>query len=104
MTALTGEGLFAVDVGEPLSPAVFAALLARGQAFAIKADYRGLPPPIEELDLVHLQPDVVPALPRGTLVLRVLDDGGFEFTRTPPRVAVWMVPATRVRTAGCSGS
>jgi 2-polyprenyl-3-methyl-5-hydroxy-6-metoxy-1,4-benzoquinol methylase len=79
---LTGDGLFVVDAGEPLSPALFAALLARGAPFALKADYRGLPPPIEELDLVHLAPAA--GSRRGTLVLHRLDDGGFEFTRTPP--------------------
>ena len=80
---LTGEGLFAVDVGEPLSPAVFAALLARGRPFSIKADYRGLPPPIEELDLVHLEPAGAATVPNGTLVLRLVDDAGFEFSRRP---------------------
>ena len=80
---LTGEGLFVVDTGEPLSPALFAALLARDTPFAVKADYRGLPPPIEELDLVHLVP-AADRVPTGTLVLHALDDGGFELTRRPP--------------------
>lgn len=82
---LTGEGLFAVEVGRPLTTSVFAELLARGKPFMIKADYRGVPPPIEELDLVHLEPAPRGASP-GTLVLAAVDDdGGFEFTWTPPR-------------------
>jgi SAM-dependent methyltransferase len=80
---LTGEGLFAVDVGRPLTTRLFTELLARGKPFLIKADYRGVPPPIEELDLVHLHPEPRGA-PPGTLVLAAVDDdGGFEFTWTP---------------------
>jgi SAM-dependent methyltransferase len=85
---LTGDGLFAVDVGQPLTSAVFGALLARGRPFAIKADYREVPPPIEELDLVHLRPVASGDAAAGTLVLAAVDDdGGFEFTWTPPRGA-----------------
>jgi SAM-dependent methyltransferase len=85
---LTGEGLFAVDVGEPLTADVFARLLARGTPFAVKADYRGVLPPIEELDLVHLDPDLRGGAAPGTLVLAAVDDeGGFAFTWNPPRDA-----------------
>ncbi len=98
---LTGDGLFAVDVGRPLTSAVFATLLARGQPFAIKADYREVPPPIEELDLVHLRPDVSGNAAPGTLVLAALDDeGGFEFTWTPPRGARAMARVIAVERPG----
>jgi SAM-dependent methyltransferase len=83
---LTADGLFAVDAGQPLTSAVFATLLARGRPFAIKADYREVPPPIEELDLVHLRPIEPNAASPGTLVLAAVDEeGGFQFTWTPPR-------------------
>jgi SAM-dependent methyltransferase len=82
---LTGAALFVVEAGAPLTPALFEALLARDQPFALKSDYGGLPPPIEELDLLHLRPAAPEDCPRGTIVLRAHADGTFEFTRTPPR-------------------
>src|SRR6266851_612164 len=100
---LTGAGLFVVDVGEPLTPILFDTLIARGRPFAVKADYRRLPPPIEELDLVHLRPDRDDACGSGTLVLRANDDGAFEFTRTAHggartvRVIAVERPGARVR-------
>jgi len=100
---LTGAGLFVVDVGEPLTPILFDTLIARGRPFAVKADYRRLPPPIEELDLVHLRPDRDDACGPGTLVLRANDDGAFEFTRTAHggartvRVIAVERPGARVR-------
>jgi SAM-dependent methyltransferase len=98
---LTGDGLFAVDVGQPLTSPVFAALLARGAPFAIKADYREVPPPIEELDLVHLAPAAPGEVAPGTLVLAALDDdGGFEFTWTPPRGARAMARVVAVERPG----
>src|SRR5437868_6242391 len=77
---LTGEGLFVPEVGEPLTAALFDALLARGTPFTIKADYRGVVPPIEELDLVHVRPGDHDGRP--ALVLRALGDDGFEFAWT----------------------
>jgi SAM-dependent methyltransferase len=77
------EGLFLVGRSEGLTPAIFHELTERPQPFALKVDYRGLPPPVEELDLVHLIPARRSEVRRGTLVLR----GGaesFEFLRISP--------------------
>jgi SAM-dependent methyltransferase len=54
--------------------------MQQGELFALKVDYRGLPPPLEELDLVHLLPAPAAAVPPGSLVLRPWADG-FQFVR-----------------------
>lgn len=74
------DGLFLPARAEALTPPVFQALMRQGEPFTLKVDYRGLPPPLEELDLVHLLPARVAAVPRGSLVLRPRGDG-FEFVR-----------------------
>jgi SAM-dependent methyltransferase len=79
---LDPEGLFLVGRPEGLSPAVFHELIERSRPFALKVDYRGLPPPLEELDLVRLIPANRSALCPGTLVLRGAPEG-FEFFRIP---------------------
>lgn len=74
------EGLFLVGRAEGLTLPVFHDLIERLQPFVLKVDYRGLPPPVEELDLVRLIPAKRSELPCGTLVLRCGADG-FEFLR-----------------------
>jgi ubiquinone/menaquinone biosynthesis C-methylase UbiE len=77
---LESEGLFLVQRLEGLTPPAFREMIDRSESFALKVDYCGLPPPIEELDLVHLIPARRSELPRGTLVLWG-DTEGFEFFR-----------------------
>lgn len=74
------EGLFLTQRQEGLTPQTFEELIQRKEPFTLKVDYRGLPPPLEELDLVTLTPARASGLPPGTLVLRrVLD--WLEFSR-----------------------
>ncbi|MFB3816108.1 MAG: class I SAM-dependent methyltransferase [Candidatus Methylomirabilales bacterium] len=79
---LEPQGLYLPEQQAPLTAPVFRALLQRGVPFALKVDYRGLPPPLEELDLLRLRPTAAAGLPPGTLVLRCTADG-FEFVRLP---------------------
>lgn len=77
------EGLFLIQRLEGLTPPIFEELIERGQGFTLKVDYRGLPPPLEELDLAYLIPATQSTLPPGTLVLcRVTE--WFEFCRVAP--------------------
>src|SRR5437667_8641230 len=78
---LESEALFVRDRLEPLTPRLFAELLDRGDPFAIKCDYRGLPVPVEELDLACVVPARLADLRPGSLVLDVSDEG-FEFKWT----------------------
>jgi SAM-dependent methyltransferase len=77
------EGLFLTQRLEGLIPPVFEELIERAEPFALKVDYPALPPPLGELDLVHLVPALAAALPLGSLVLRRVSDG-FEFCRVAP--------------------
>lgn len=77
------DGLFLVERLEGLTGPLFEALMEDRQSFTLKVDYRDLPPPVEELDLVHLIPALPLALSSGTLVLRRVSDG-FEFCRVAP--------------------
>ncbi len=77
---LEPEGLFLLQRLEGLTALAFGELIERSVPFALKVDYRGLPPPLEELDLVRLIPSRRSELPRGTLVLRGGAEG-FEFLR-----------------------
>ena len=104
---VAAEGLFAVDDGAHLTPSLFASLLARGETFPLKVDYRGLPPPLEELDLAWMAPVAASTLPPGSLVLRALESD-FEFTRIDRRRVGGMVarvvaverPRTRIHLDG----
>jgi SAM-dependent methyltransferase len=80
---LEPAGLFLLDGLEPLTPPRFDELLAQGATFALTVDYRGLPPPIEELDRVRLGVRPRAAVPAGALVLR-RDGDGFVFARVAP--------------------
>ncbi|HSB67775.1 MAG TPA: class I SAM-dependent methyltransferase [Candidatus Methylomirabilis sp.] len=80
---LGSEGLFLVERLEELTLPAFEELTDRSEPFALKVDYRGLPPPIEELDLLHLIPADPSGLPPGTLVLRGGAEG-FELLRLAP--------------------
>lgn len=77
------EGLFATQRLERLTPHLFEELTERGEPFALKVDYPALPPPLGELDLVHLVPAHAADLPPGSLVLRRVEDG-LEFCRIAP--------------------
>lgn len=77
---LGSEGLFLVQRLEGLTLPIFEELMGQRESFALKVDYRGLPPPLEELDLVYLVPATQSTLPSGTLVLRRVSEG-FEFCR-----------------------
>lgn len=77
---LEPEGLFLVERLEGLTLPVFGELIDRADPFVLRSDFRGLPPPVEELDLVHLIPAKRSEMPRGTLVLRNGADG-LEFVR-----------------------
>ncbi|MBM3221091.1 MAG: hypothetical protein FJZ38_20845 [Candidatus Rokubacteria bacterium] len=77
---LTGDGLFVPERAAPLTRALFDELTARVASFTLTVDYRDLPPPLEELDLVTLRPCAATAVPGGDLVLRPVEDG-FVFTR-----------------------
>ena len=77
------EGLFVTQRLEGLTPPLFEELTERGEPFALKIDYPALPPPLGELDLVHLVPAHATALAPGSLVLRRVVNG-FEFCRVAP--------------------
>lgn len=77
------DGLFLVKRLEGLTGSVFETLMEQGEPFTLKVDYRGLPPPLEELDLAQLVAARPSALPPGTLVLRRVSDW-FEFCRIAP--------------------
>lgn len=77
---LEPPGLFVIERLEPLTPSLFAELLDRGAPFTLTVDYRGLEPPVEELDLVRVAPASEDELSSGSLVLRRVDSG-FEFCR-----------------------
>ena len=74
------EGLFLTHRQEGLTSLTFVELLDREEPFTLKVDYRGLAPPLEELDLVTLTPARASELPPGILVLRH-NLNGFEFSR-----------------------
>ena len=75
MMVLEPVGLFVLERLEALTPALFDELVGRGDPFTLTIDYRGLEPPVEELDRVRLVPTTVAGLPAGTLVLRRASDG-----------------------------
>lgn len=77
---LEPPGLFVMERLAPLTPPLFAELLDLGAPFTLTVDYRGLEPPLEELDRVRLAPADDTGLSRGTLVLRRTGHG-FEFCR-----------------------
>lgn len=77
---LEPPGLFVMERLEPLTPSLFAELLDRGAPFTLAVDYRGLEPPVEELDRVRVAPAGEAGLSSGTLVLRRAGHG-FEFRR-----------------------
>lgn len=74
------EGLFLLRELEPLRVPQFRDLVAGGAPFALKVDYRRLPAPLDELDVVVLVPARVADLAVGRLVLRE-SDASFEFLR-----------------------
>lgn len=78
------EGLLERERLAGLTRALFEELLARGAPFVLKSDYLGVPPPIEELDLVHLVPVPSAGVRPGTLVLDAVGEG-FEYRRVGRR-------------------
>lgn len=80
---LEPAGIFVLERLDPLTPALFDELLARAEPFVLTMDFRGLEPPVEELDRVRLQPATVAGLPTGTLILRRVGEG-FTLERVTP--------------------